>query len=80
MSQTIEAEVIRTLRTITRLQTTARRLRRQLKANQTELRQRRRELRALQQVMEQRRPDVVPIHAFGGAIGFARGSGDGGTK
>ena len=71
-SSTFEAEVVRCVRTITRLQTQARRLRRQLKAVQANLRVERRHLRAIQVAMENRDPDIVPLHAFGGVVGFKR--------
>lgn len=70
MSQTIEAELVRTLRAITRLQTQARKLRRQLKQNKQDLRFERKALKALQGELEQRRPDIFPSRLDGGATGF----------
>jgi len=78
MATTYEAEIVRVLRTITRLQTQARRLRRQLKTNQIELRRERKNLRALQSALEERRPDAAPMRLFGGAVGMVPAKKEGG--
>ena len=67
---TTEREIINTLRAITRLQTQARKLRRQLKKVTVDLRAERRTLRGLQAHLEDRRPDVAPMRVFGGAVGM----------
>lgn len=74
MAQTLEAEIIRTLRSINRLQTQMRKYRRQLKAAQQNLRLERKHLRGLQGALEQRRPDVAPMRLFNGAVGLPAGA------
>lgn len=68
---TTEAELVRTLRAITRHQTHARKLRRQLKKTLGDLRLERKHLRALQAALEARRPDVAPMRLFAGAVGMS---------
>ena len=74
-STTTEAELVRTVRAIYRLQTQARKLRRQLKTNQAELRHERRMLRGLQQELGARAPEPdVARRLFGGAVGLKGGA------
>jgi hypothetical protein len=75
---TTEAELVRTVRAIYRLQTQARKLRRQLKRNQADLRHERRMLRGLQQALAARdaAPDIAPMRLFAGAVGIRKGDGD----
>ncbi len=70
MAQTTEAEIIRVLREIHRLQVQATKYRRQMKENKKNMRQARRELKALQGALEDRRPDVFPSRLHGGVTGL----------
>lgn len=69
----IEGELVRTVRAVTRLENQARRLRKQLKRNQADLRQERRNLKALKlRLGDERRPDVAPMRLFAGSVGITR--------
>jgi len=73
MATTTEAELIRIVRAVARLQAQRRKLRRQLKAIEKDLRIERKHQRAIVQELEQRRPDVAPMRLFAGAVGMTPG-------
>lgn len=77
MAQSHEAELLRTVRAITRLQTQRRKLRRQLKQVDIDLRMERKNLKALADLKAHREPDVFPSRVFGDGVGHKiRHSGD----
>lgn len=66
---TNETELLRTARTIARLQTQCRKLRRQLKAAKADLRLERKHLKALGALTSEPRSDVFPSKVFGDGVG-----------
>jgi hypothetical protein len=63
-----EAELVRSARSLARLQTQRRKLRRQLRVVETEIRAERKTLKAL--AAANRDPDVVPSKLFGDGVGY----------
>lgn len=68
MAQTIEAELVRCARTVARLQTRRRRLKREIKKIDADLKVERRHLRALA-APNSGEPDIVPSRLFGPGVG-----------
>lgn len=67
---TYERELVAAARAVARLQTTCRRLRRQLKKAQGELRHEKKMLRGLMSASADRRPDIIPSRLFGDGVGI----------
>jgi prefoldin subunit 5 len=68
-----ELDLINRARELQRLQTRARKLRRQLRTTEQDIRHVRKVLKSLQHASEGRRPDIAPSRLFNGVTGYLKG-------